>query len=408
MLPLEELNTTRREYPLTSLQRFLYLALATICFVGAGFFFKLAADPVGRDFAVIVGFIFVVPGVIVFLLALRSRLILDGSRIEVRSALRTFTADRNGIKGLRRISNRYGNWTRIYLEGHGGAFNVSDSFRDNGELNEWLEGLPDLDEREAAEIKQEVSDQYSRWGTGSSEAESLNAFKQAKTWAVVLSVAAGLAAIAVVFVTYPPLHTAAIALLVFFPPFGIFLLHRFPLLFTMFKRKSDPRADLGVVAMLPGFGMLLSDKNDPTHLVDPFRLTYWIVIILVCFLAALVRVAWENPSRWGAVFGLLVFGGMYSFGVINATNTVLDRSGAQPYRTRVLRMYETHGRSTSSHLRLARWGPLAYSEDVVVPKRIYEQLNVGDQICIGLHPGFLHAPWYTLHVCPEQLSAPDL
>src|SRR5690348_10257438 len=46
---LEEINTTRREYPLTTFQKFAYLALATVCLGGAGLFLKLAADPVGRE-----------------------------------------------------------------------------------------------------------------------------------------------------------------------------------------------------------------------------------------------------------------------------------------------------------------------------------------------------------------------
>jgi len=66
-------------------------------------------------------------------------------------------------------------------------------------------------------------------------------------------------------------------------------------------------------------------------------------------------------------------------------------------------MYETHGRSGSFNLRLAPWGPLGYYDDVDVPKSIYEQVKVGDEICVGLHPGFLHSPWYILQPCPEQL-----
>ena len=69
-------------------------------------------------------------------------------------------------------------------------------------------------------------------------------------------------------------------------------------------------------------------------------------------------------------------------------------------------MYETHGKNASSYLRLAPWGPTAYYEDVDVPKRVYQGARVGDQICIELHSGFLHAPWYTLTPCPEQLAAP--
>jgi hypothetical protein len=399
---MEEVRLGRRQYRLRGLQKFQYLALAAVFLVGTGFFLKLAADPIGRDFVLVVGLAFLIPGLALISLALRSRLTLDESRIEVRSALRTFTANRNDIEGLRAISNQYGRWTRIYLKGDSGAFNVSDSFSGNDELNEWLKGLPDLDERDAAEITQQVSSQESPGGAGD---EQLTAFKQAKTWAIALSIVAGVASIPVMFVDYAPIHTASLVLLLLLPPLGVFLVHYSPLLFTIFKRGVDPRADLGVIAVLPGIAILVSYKTaaDPTHLVEIFQLIYWVLVVLVCYVGALFRVAWENPSRWGALVGLLIFGGMYSVGMVNTANTVPDRSVPQNYRTRVLKMYETHGRSASSYLRLAPWGPLGYYDDVDVPKSIYEQVKVGDEICVGLHPGFLHSPWYVLQPCPEQL-----
>jgi hypothetical protein len=169
----------------------------------------------------------------------------------------------------------------------------------------------------------------------------------------------------------------------------------------MFKRKADPRADMGFVVMWPGFGMLLAYKtgNDPTHLVDASQLIYWVLLIVVCYVATLFRSAWENPSRWGVLAGLLVLGSMYGTGAINAINTLPDRSLPRLYRTEVLEKYVTHGRSASFNLRLEPWGPIAYRDDVVVPQRVYQQVKLGDQICIGLHSGFLHAPWYTLAPC---------
>lgn len=227
--------------------------------------------------------------------------------------------------------------------------------------------------------------------------------KQAKAWAIGLSIVAGTASIPVLFVSYAPLYTASLVLLALFPPLGILLIHRFPLLFTIFKRKIDPRADIGFAIIWPGIGMVMSYKtgSDPTHLVDTFQLTYWALLVLLCYVAALFRIAWGNPSRWGALAGLLIFGGIYATGLINAANTVPDRSGPLLYRTEVLRMYETHGRNGGSYLRLAPWGPISYSDDVDVPKSIYREVKVGDQVCIGLHSGFLHAPWYTLTPCPE-------
>ncbi len=164
-------------------------------------------------------------------LAVRSQLILDGSRIELRSALRTFAADRSEIEGLRKGQNQYGKWTRICLKENRGAFNVSDSFTGNAELNEWFKGLTDLDQRDADQITQEI-DKQDPLGDAEDD-KSLNVLKQAKTWAIGLSVIAGLVSIPVMFVSYAPLYTASLVLLVLSAPLAIFLIHRFPLLFTI-------------------------------------------------------------------------------------------------------------------------------------------------------------------------------
>lgn len=88
-------------------------------------------------------------------------------------------------------------------------------------------------------------------------------------------------------------------------------------------------------------------------------------------------------------------------GLINAVNTLPDQSAPDVYRTEVLRKYETHGRFPSSNLVLDEWGPLEDSDDVSVPRAIYEHVKVGDRICIGLHPGFLRVAWYTLIPCSD-------
>ncbi len=49
--PLDEIDTPRQEYQLTTSQKLIYLAFAAMLIIGSGFFFKLAIDPIGRDFA---------------------------------------------------------------------------------------------------------------------------------------------------------------------------------------------------------------------------------------------------------------------------------------------------------------------------------------------------------------------
>jgi hypothetical protein len=61
MPSLDQISSTRREYVLTNGRKLNHILLAAVFLIGAGFFFKLAIDPIGRDFALMVGVIALVP-----------------------------------------------------------------------------------------------------------------------------------------------------------------------------------------------------------------------------------------------------------------------------------------------------------------------------------------------------------
>ncbi len=402
MHSLDQTSTTRRECPLTAGRKISQSVFAGVFFVGAGFFLKSAVNPIGRDFVLAIGGISLILGLMLVAQAWTSRLILDGDRIEVRSAFRTHSATRAEIEGLRKIENQYGRWTRVYLKQDLGSFSVSDFFTGNEDLKEWFKSLPDLDGRDADEITKEVNLQEPQvqQETGTSKA-----FGLAKAWAIGLSVLAGAASIPVMFVSYAPLYRTSLIVLLACPIVGILLLHRSPLLFAIFKRKPDPRADLGFLLIWPGLGVIFSyqSSNDPTHLVDFFQLIYWVLAVLVLLLGAVFPSAWKSPSRWAVLFFLIITGGMYSIGLVNSVDTLLDHSAPSPYETWVLKKSESHSsKGTRYFLRVAPWGPINYSEDVDVPMRTYNTTRVGDPVCYGLHPGFLHGLWYTPISCTEQ------
>ena len=402
MSSLDQPNATCREYKLTNGRRLTFSVYAAMCLIGAGFFFKLAINPIGREFALVVGAVFLTPGIILLLQAWRSRLILSGETVELQSAFRTHRANRDEIEGLRTVENQYGQWTRICLKHQTGAFNVSTSFTGNDDLREWFKGLPDLDVRDADEIRQKVSSQES---PGSSDNDGSNILAQAKTWAIGLSILAGLVSIPVMFVNYQPVYRAALVTLLACPLVGITLLHCFPLRFTALKQKADPRADLGFLIMWPGIAVMFSyqNSNDPTHLVDSFQLIYWSLLICIGYVAALFQIAWRSPSRIAVFFFFALTGFMYGSGLANAANALPDKSTPLVYQSWIVKKYESHSsKGTRYYLGVAPWGPILYRDDVDVPMSHYKAVNVGDPVCFGLHPGFLRAPWYAVMLCTTR------
>lgn len=212
-----------------------------------------------------------------------------------------------------------------------GSFSISSFFVGNADLQKWFEGLPHLDVRDADEIAKQVGLQKPSVQQGLGAA---NALGRAKAWAIGLSVLAGVASIPVMFISYVPVYRASLVLLLICPIAGIVLLRLYPLLFTAFRRKPDPRADIGFLLAWPGVGLMFSyqTSNDPTHLVDRFQLLYWALVVLVSLLASVLPSVWRSPSRWAVLFALIITGGMYSIGVVNSANTLLDRSPPSSFR----------------------------------------------------------------------------
>jgi len=207
------------------------------------------------------------------------------------------------------------------------------------------------------------------------------------------------------FISYVLIYRASLVLLLVCPIAGILLLRLYPILFTVFRRKPDPRADLGFLLIWPGIGLMFSYQisNDPTHLLDMFQLIYWVLAVLVFLLASVFPAVWGSPSRWAVFLFLVITGGMYSIGLVNSVNTLLDHSPPRPFGSWVLKKSESHtSKGTRYFLRVAPWGPITYPDDVDVPMHIYNTTRVGDPVCYGLHPGFLHGPWYITISCSEQ------
>lgn len=398
----------RREYRLTGGRKIGQTVFGVVFVIFAAFSFEKAADPLGREFALPVAVLFLAPAIVNLLQTWRSRLVLENDVIELHSAFRVHRALRDEIEGFRTIKNRNGSWTRLYLRQGRGAFNVPNFFTGDADFKEWLEQIPDLDQRDAHEIEKAVASHDS---SASSPANGSHTFDRAKGWAIGLSVLAGAASIPVIWVSYAPAYRAALALLLACTPVGIILLHRFPLSFTAFRRKPDPRADLAFLIIWPGIAMMFSYQtaNDSSHLVDIFQLAPGVLIVLAGYVAALFPTAWKNPSRGGIFFSVVVMGAMYSIGLVHAVNTLPDASKPLLYETSILKMRVSQSsKGTRYYLRVAPWGPIAYPDDVSVPKGTYDASHTGDPACFGLHPGVLRAPWYTSIPCaaPHVSAAP--
>ncbi|HEX4286922.1 MAG TPA: hypothetical protein VHZ28_17650 [Terracidiphilus sp.] len=330
----------------------------------------------------------------------RARLILDGTRIEVRGAFTTKSADRSEIEGFRTIQTRNGSYTQMLLKQGMGTLSVSSSFDTDEAYRAWLRQVPDLDQRDRRQILDEIEHEAE---LGATPEERLSALATAKTWAVFLSIITGVAAAAMAFAPDDFRVVSACALAVL-PVGAILLLLRSPLLYAVFKPKADPRAELSFILILAGFGLMI--RSGSVSFVAWTQLLYFVVPVCAAYLAALLHATRKGMSRPGTWIALLLFAAIYSFGLAVVTDTATDRAPATTYATRVVGKHVSHGRSTSYSLTLNPWGPYDSINRMGVNAHAYYAFEIGDRICVDLHPGSLHVPWYRPADC-HGLQLPD-
>lgn len=217
----------RREYPLKSWQKLLYLLVGmvflTFGVVFGPLLFRTSASSLP---AAVPALFFLGFGIYMLAQAARARLILDGTRIVVRSAFREQSADQGDILGYRTISTRNGSYTQLRLKQGLGTISIPNAFDTDDDYRAWLQKLTDLDQRDREEILAEITEKAD---LGSTPEERLQALPTARTWGVFLAIVTGAAGAGLVLGPVE-LRLPLAAVLVITPLVAAVLLLRAPLL----------------------------------------------------------------------------------------------------------------------------------------------------------------------------------
>jgi hypothetical protein len=318
----------------------------------------------------------------------RSRLVLDVSHLQVTTLLQNRTVPLSDVEGIRTYRTRYGTYKVICVKGSGRTlqfknYAVDDAFR------AWLQGLPDLDLRDRDAVLEQIAADPE---LGSTPEERLQALARAKQINIGACVAAGAAACGYIWGGDVWRAWCYAALLVA-PAVALALLVQSPLLYALFKRKVDPRADTSALLLIAGMGLLFRSMN--LNFVSTSELLRYVAGVLVVYLFAFYRPAVNSKQVGGALLAVLVFGGFYAWGAVVGLNRMKDPAPPQTYEVTVTGKHYSSGRSTTYYLSLERWGPFRSPvHSMQVSRSLYTSVNAGDQICVELHAGLLHAAWY--------------
>lgn len=148
MGPVGQFVGGRHEYRLRAGQRAVDLILALACGVLAVFIFAVsrgalpgAVHPAG---GMVISASFAALALYITLSALRSRLVIDGTRMRIQGAVRTWEFDLSQVEGYRTEWDRSGSFRVICLKDGAATIRLAKYAADK-KLEEWLAGLKDLD-----------------------------------------------------------------------------------------------------------------------------------------------------------------------------------------------------------------------------------------------------------------------
>ncbi|HEX4311550.1 MAG TPA: hypothetical protein VHZ25_16080 [Acidobacteriaceae bacterium] len=381
----------RREYPLRTGQRALYLFLAVI-FIGMAVLFFAAnhSGPVTLP-TMFAPAMFGVAGLYLALVALRSKLVTDGTRVTVQGAMRTQEFDMNQVEGYRTFRNRYQSYQVICLNG-GGTISL---MKYGAGMDEWLAGLKDLDAQDRDQLLEKI-DQDQELGATPEERRGALASAKRLTFAVC---AVDVAAVAALIWGPVPYRLMAMTVAALAPAAAAYILYKQPLLYAMFRTRRDPRADVNLVLIISGFGLLFSAID--VNFISPAQLLPFFAVGTIASLALFYSAARKNPRFAATLVGLCVLSALYGWGLAASADTVADRSVSRTYTAQVLGGHVSRGsRSTTYYLELAPWGPdAAVDMQMKVSAGTYAATRPGQVICLALHAGALHSPWYEMVPC---------
>ena len=86
-------------------------------------------------------------GTLVLLRAFPGRLIIDGTRIEIRRRFRRHSADQSEIEGKYTVTSEYGSFTVLRLYDKRRTISIPKSIEVDDNFCSWREQLPNLDEK---------------------------------------------------------------------------------------------------------------------------------------------------------------------------------------------------------------------------------------------------------------------
>jgi hypothetical protein len=331
---------------------------------------------------------------------LRSRIVLTEDAVEVHGLIRVRRLARADIAGRRVVSLQYGQKLLVLSARDPRVRDLkisSSSVRTDAVWDAWIGAIPDLDARDAQALEAQVA---ANAELGRTPEERLARLGAAKKLANALNITTY--AVAAWGYVYPQPYALAMLALGVLPWIAILLVAKSSGLMRIDSRRGDPRPTLAIPVIVPGLILVARAVMDVGVLDFERALIFAALVTALLAWAATMSDEATRARPWtGQLLLLLLVGYAYGYGAVVLGNSLPDSSPGENFRVTVLARHVSHGRHTSYHLRLDRWGPRSEPDDVTVSRDLYDQSPPGSTVCVHRGSGVLGISWYDVVGCGD-------
>lgn len=397
-----------RTYSLTTTWRII-LALGGVFFVGIGGFLAWnalfpspsACDMPQHNTVADVILSTVALGIALFglyaiLVSIGARLILNRDAIETQSPFfKKRRLRRVDIEGMRRIPSNPPSFKLIPVPGRGKPLSISQIYRRDAALDEWIKGIKDLD---AADAESGLNEMMQSGILGSDREQGLARLAKAQKTARIL----GFVGMAIGFwlFFYPHPLYLALAANALAPIVALGIIVQSKGLFGIDDQRGGPQPSVAGFMIFPALMLAMYALRSYSNSILDWHLSLqWTLVGMLAFCLIILRIDRAIRSRPAKIIPIaLVLAMPYAYGLSTTANTIFDHSVAKTYSVVVTDKHQTSGKSSASKLTLGPWAERNGGDEVRVTPSYWNAVHAGDIVTIELHPGALHMPWYRVVV----------
>ncbi len=269
------------------------------------------------------------------------------------------------------------------------AMKIELVYERQAELLQWVKAnLRDLD---AEEVESEMKEMLSDDRLGMSEDQRSDAAGAARRWVAILNMAA-LAALS--WATFAPRpYRYALAVLAALPVMAPAAMLWFRGVVRFNGKRGGAHSGIAPAYSLPAFVLAMRGFFD-CHILTWSG--FWVPFLAVSVGLAVWTLVCAASTKKGAgtIINIVVISLIYSYGLVVHLNCFYDRSRPAVYQTNVESRHISRGRSPAYHLALRPWLDQPETEDVTVPRSVYDRHPEGSPALVVVRDGALKMEWY--------------